>query len=390
MKKSKSQEYPKILKDILKHNDNPLNKVKIRVRELKSSYSLYLDFCKDGKREYENLKVRIPKDNKLLKISNNDQIRIIMGIVNEKTSQYFQDFHNFQLKDKFEDMDFISYVEKTIDERTHGNYRAMQKHLEKFTKGSLKFREVTPAFCESFKEYLDTATTLNSKNKKKLSKITIKYYLRSLSAILNRAVKDGYIQDNPNKHVRVKNVEAKKEYLSFDEVIEFYNVETKFEESKNCFVFGCLTGLRISDLKSLKFSEHINGDRLVIKQTKTGSTVTMKLHPLALRILDRQREKHPRSNQVFHLIYQGNVQEHIEKIRKKTSIQRHLTMHTSRHTFATLLLNSGAGIKTVSDLLGHRDLRTTLVYAKLTDLTKDKAIDDLPKWEEEKNSNDSN
>jgi integrase/recombinase XerD len=375
MKKSKNIELPKVIQEMIKSNDG--HRVKIRYRKLKDFYSIYLDLCNGFERKTVTIDKKILNtvDSKADDVATRD---FVFGLRSELESKFIQDKHGFLLKDNTHEIDFIKYTEDIIKKRTHGNYKAMLKHLINFSNGKLIFKNVTPSFCEEFKEYLLNVKTL--KGNKNLSIVTVKYYLRSLSVILNRAVKDGIINNNPNRENRVRYYEPEKTFLTLDEVKLFFEVDTNFIYSQNAFVFSCFTGLRISEIRILNFKKHISEEHIYFPQQKTGKRLRIKIKTFLFDIIEKQKKRHPGSDKIFLLPNQSTVQRQLQKIGDKAKLSKHLTFHVSRHTFATLLLTYGSGIKTVSELLGHSDLRTTLVYAKLVDSVKDKAIDDLPEF----------
>ena len=104
----------------------------------------------------------------------------------------------------------------------------------------------------------------------------------------------------------------------------------------------------------------------------------MPLHKNALNIINQQRKDGRTYGKIFLLSANNNTQSHIKKWVENAGINKHITWHCARHTFATLNLTYGTDIYTVSKLLGHRDIRTTQVYAKLIDKKKVEAINKLP------------
>jgi len=145
---------------------------------------------------------------------------------------------------------------------------------------------------------------------------------------------------------------------------------------KNGFLFGCWTGLRLSDIEKLKWSE-IQDNYLVFRQKKTKGVERMKLHKNALNILENQKLISDQSN-VFQMPQRATGQRILRDWIRSSGIKKNVTFHSARHTYATLLLTFGVDIYTVSKLLGHKDIKTTQVYAKLIDLKKDEAVDRLP------------
>lgn len=153
-------------------------------------------------------------------------------------------------------------------------------------------------------------------------------------------------------------------------------------EIKNAFIFSCYTGLRISDIRELTF-DRIRNVYLDFRQQKTQGVERMKLHPKAFEILEEQKERrrHSEDGKIFLLpLDSGTINKVVRNWMKTAGVKKKITFHCSRHTFATMCLTFDIDIYTVSKLLGHRDLKTTQIYAKLIDKKKDEAIDKLPSF----------
>jgi integrase len=145
-------------------------------------------------------------------------------------------------------------------------------------------------------------------------------------------------------------------------------------------LFGCYTGLRISDLRTLAWGD-IQRDPLQInkRQEKTERKAFVPLHAVAWGIIDDKR-LHGYKDPVFPALTKSktNTNEYLKRWAKKAGIEKNIGWHTARHTFAVLSLESGAEIYTVSKLLGHTDVKTTQVYANATDKMKREAVNALP------------
>jgi len=121
----------------------------------------------------------------------------------------------------------------------------------------------------------------------------------------------------------------------------------------------------------------INNNRLTIKQQKTQEMLTILLHDTALEILNKQRQKN--HTKVFNITSYVMWRRYVPEITKQAGIERRITGHCARHTFATQCLKQGAGIRTVQKLLAHSSITTTEKYAHVVDEMKDDAIRSLPK-----------
>lgn len=183
---------------------------------------------------------------------------------------------------------------------------------------------------------------------------------------------------NPARNISVKKGETRRTYLTKEEIIKLYNTECENKELKNAFIFACYAGLRFSDIFNLKINNVQNGS-IIFKQKKTKQVEKLKLHPVANKIFQEQKKNKAADSYVFIIKYCADkINRIIRNWVEKAGIEKHVTFHVARHTFATLLLTYDVDIYTVSKLLGHKDLKTTEIYAKLIDKKRDEAIDKLP------------
>ena len=142
------------------------------------------------------------------------------------------------------------------------------------------------------------------------------------------------------------------------------------------FLFSCFCGLRISDIKTLKWGELKSySDGLAIEklQVKTGQQITVPLSANALEWLPSKGEAKDESL-VFSLPSYFSINRCVKKWAKEADIKKDVTFHIARHTFATTLLTLGADIYTTSKLLGHQNIRTTQIYAEVVNKKKVEAV----------------
>jgi integrase len=201
---------------------------------------------------------------------------------------------------------------------------------------------------------------------------------------LNKAVRENIIPRNPAGAVKSISVpDADKVYLAPDELQRLADTPLKGElggEVRKAFLFSCFTGLRVSDLKSLSWGDiELNPLQLIKRQKKTGNKVYVPLHETAWKLIN-DGTIHSHTDLVFPRFggIKDAVNNYLSRWAEKAGIEKKIGWHTGRHTAAVLLLEGGAEIYTVSKLLGHTDLKTTLVYAKATDKMKRQAVNGLP------------
>jgi integrase len=145
------------------------------------------------------------------------------------------------------------------------------------------------------------------------------------------------------------------------------------EDIKSPFLFCCFTGLRFSDVKALRW-ENIENGVIILRMKKTREIVRVPISENARRFLPEAQEKGP----VFKIGPLNTLTRGLKLWAKEAGIKKDLHFHMSRHTFGTLALENGADIYTVSKLLGHRNVETTQIYAKVLDEGRKKAVDAIP------------
>jgi integrase len=167
--------------------------------------------------------------------------------------------------------------------------------------------------------------------------------------------------------------EPVREFLTLDEVKALARTECKNELIKKTFLFACLTGLRFSDIQKLKWSEVQQSEELghYIRfiQQKTKGSETLPISDEAFNLIGTERGK-PDDLVFPDMIYSDSRNMDLHRWMIKAGIEKHITFHCSRHTYATLQLTLGTDIFTVSKLLGHRHLKTTQIYANVIDEKK--------------------
>ena len=277
----------------------------------------------------------------------------------------------------------IKYIETLTEKRksskgNYGNWDSMLKHLQTFTPHDVTFKQVDKKFVEDFKHYLDQEA--KTKSNKNLSQNTKHSYFNKFRAALKQALKDGIIPINPTAGVEgFKQGEPQREFLTLQELQAAANTECEIPQLKTAFIFSCLTGLRWSDINKLIWSEiqHSNemGYYIRFRQKKTKGAETLPISNQAYGLLGERQDSDQR---VFKgLKYSAWHNLKLQQWIMKAGISKTITFHCARHTYATLQLTAGTDIYTVSKLLGHRELRTTQIYAKVIDEKKKEAANKI-------------
>lgn len=345
--------------------------VKLRKRKRASgNYSLYLDIYSQGKRQNEFLNLYLTND----RVSNKEVLKLAESIRSKRQLEIQNEQHGFvsSLKKK---ANFIDYFVTLVNERPadRSSWYCTQKKLETFTSGYIQFSDVNEVWLKSFQSFL-----LNE-----VGQCTAYHYYSNVKYALNRAVKDKIIAVNPAVYIKnIKKPDIKKEFLTFEEIKKLANTECSSEIVKQAFLFSCFTGLRLSDVKKIRFSD-IKNNTIDYVQKKTDRQEYLPLSTTAQNIINKRKlytelESDPL---IFNLQTKSIISGHIRKWVKKAELNKRITFHSARHTFATLSITQGVDLYTVSKLLGHKDISTTQVYAKIVDSKKNEAMDKLPKLE---------
>ena len=297
--------------------------------------------------------------------------------------EIYTGYEKEQLKIKeLGEQNFVEYFKMLADKRkasNHDNWISAYNYLETFTNGKLKFADLNEKFCNAFKEYLLTIKS-NRSSKTTLSQNSAVSYFNKLKATIKQAYKDGYLQNDLNGKIEpIKQAETRRNFLTIEELNSLAKTECNNPLLKRAALFSALTGLRFSDIKKLVWGE-INyskeqGYFIQFTQQKTKGVEVLPISKQAYNLLGEPKES---TIKVFEgLIYSAYENKHLYQWIGAAGITKNITFHCFRHTFATLQLSKGTDIYTVSKMLGHRELKTTQIYAKIIDQTKREAADKI-------------
>lgn len=243
----------------------------------------------------------------------------------------------------------------------------------------LKVNDLNEKFFNDFKEHLLT-TQSNKSEKATLSQNSAVSYFNKVKAALKQAFKDGMLQINLNAKIEpIKAAETQRNFLTIEELNKLVKTQCKNDLLKRAALFSALTGLRFSDIEKLTWNEleYIEGNGYFIqfKQQKTKGVEIMPISKQAYSLLGERKNA---TDKVFEgLEYSAYQNKFLHEWIKAAGIKKDITFHCFRHTYAVLQLSKGTDIYTVSKMLGHRELKTTQVYAKIIDETKRKAADSI-------------
>jgi len=349
----------------LKYNGNP------NLTKRNRPYKAQLDYILNGKRKRDIIKdiTFYPDDTKEIK---KEKERIVEKIRSQLEIE-LGNTNNGMVSRQLQKGNFITYFEKLGNNKkgnTKSTWDNTLKHLYEFQGNKINFEDISTVWLENFIKFL--------KNKE-LANNSIITYLNKINAALNQAVKEKIIFENSLKHInKPKKEETDIVYLLEDEIQKI--IDTKFwdNEAKNAFLFGCYTGLRASDIQNLKWTD-IQENQIKKSQIKTKNIAYIPLNPNSKMILEKQKHN---QKFVFKLSnHTSSLNRTIKKMIKLTDIKKDVHFHCSRHTFATLLVTAGTDIFTIAKLMGHKDIKSTMVYAKVIDKKKEEAVNSMKNFE---------
>jgi len=277
--------------------------------------------------------------------------------------------------------DFLSYFKNLSDSRKgdRDNWsNAALSYLTDFAEGRLKFADLNEKFCSDFKTYLLTTKSKRSSSKP-LNQNSAALYFTKFKAVLKQAFREGYLPtDLSGKVPNIKPVETHRQFLNQDELDRLAQTDCENEALKRAALFSALTGLRYSDIEKMTWSEiESSGGKHSIRftQKKTGGTELMPISNQAFTLLGEPKD--PTVQMFQGLEYSAYRNKQLYKWLGAAGITKDITFHCFRHTYATLLLSQGTPLITVSKMLGHRDLKTTQLYAKVMDSAKREAAESI-------------
>lgn len=317
------------------------------------------------------------KDSLLL----NTQIDTIHNIIKEyitvsaakRIDFSFSGLESFLLRKKSGES-FIKFVKTTIKERrditesTRKNHHRLISFLENKFDDIYTFSDLTRENIIKFD---------NELHKCGYKQTTIYTYHKFMKVYVNEALKRELIKKNPYSTLSFdKGKHDDRKFLTDEEIDAVRGVESSTEylqKAKDVFLFQCNTGLAYAELENFNFSKVEKRDgRFILRdhRKKTGEGYYIVLLPEAMQILEKYDYTLP-------LVTNQKYNQYLKLIAGIAQLNKNLTSHMARHTFAVRAINKGIRIETISRMLGHSNIKTTQIYAKILDKTVESAFDKL-------------
>jgi site-specific recombinase XerD len=288
---------------------------------------------------------------------------------------------------------YRKYITKCAENKQEYSKGVLSKHkntlnkLSEFLKTQsqegLLIEEVQYSWIKSFDHFLMTRVT--SKSEKPMCRNTTNKHHRRLKTIFLLAHREGVISQNPYRDFILRNTATNREFLSEQEIerLKSHSLggNTSLIRVRDIFMFSIYSGLRFSDAMSLTSNDllvdHEQRTWINKTQTKTNERVMVPLLSQAMEILSKYRP-----NEVTKIILPSisnqKLNSYLKTIAELVGINKKLTHHIARHTFATTItLSNDIPVEVVSKWLGHNSIRTTQIYAKVTSQYSAKVISRL-------------
>ena len=371
--------------------------VKIREKKLANgNVHLFLDIYYNGKRTREFLKLYlIPEKTPADKEQNRQTYNLAVSIRSKRQLELSRTEYDLP-KPYAEETPFLSFYRSMCEERhktpdsdgNWGNWHSCLKYLEIYADEKTTFKDINKEWVLGFKDFLNTVEKDSHKVTHKKDKSVFQglsqnsklSYFNKLRCCINKAFEDGVIQFNPMRGVEgFKQEEVERVYLTVEEIKSLTATPCMYPWLKRAFLFSCLTGLRKSDIEKLLWSEVQDFDgftRIVFRQKKTKAQEYLDINEQAVQYMGERGKPTDRVFSSFK--YSAWTILELKKWAFTAGITKNITFHTGRHTFATMMLSLGADIYTVSKLLGHKELATTQIYAKVLVKRKQDAVSLIP------------
>jgi len=366
------------------------NNVILREKALTNgNVSLYLDIYREGTRTYEFLKLYVNSKARtpIEREANREVWELAEKIRTQKESDLNHETHG-QISPNNRKVNLLDFFEVYYDKYTKKDIRMIRGAIDRFKdflkldypnyQNTIKPDQLTKDIVKDFVEFLE------SKSKGEGAR----GYFQRFKKIIAYAEERNIIMKNPCKGIicKVDDSALTKDILSMDEIQTLIKTQYAGQnpETRRAFIFCLYAGLRFCDVVVLKYSNVDYSNRLLkYEQTKTkghsaNSWVNTPLNDSLLSLIGTKTED---DDLIFKLPSHTMCLKALDHWVKRAGIDKHITWHCARHSFAVNILNNGANIKTVASLLGHSGLKHTEKYTRAVDSLKEQAINSLPTFE---------
>jgi integrase len=355
-------------------------KVTLRNRKLKDGRrTLYLDLYNSGARRFDYLNLYLTGD----RTADKETMRLAEAIAAKRKLDSVAADNDLPAPGRLQE-DFVAYCRQIGEGQRALNTRLVWKNaiarLTDYGGQTIPFARLTEDFLHGFRSYLLADLKQNS----------AAVYFAKIKTAVRRAVRKHILQRNPADEISIAAEETDRIHLTLPELRALEKTECDNQAVKDSFLFAAFSGLRYCDVKRLEWPNVSREGKcwlLDFRQQKTNSPEWLPLSAEAAAMIQRQKdaqvseriENPVAANAVFKLPAQQTIDKALKRWAVRAGLDKRISFHTGRHTFATIGLNRGIDIYTMSKLLGHKRLESTQIYAKVVDATKRKAVAMMPR-----------
>lgn len=348
---------------------------------------------KDRKRDYLKLYLWQAPRTPIERQQNKETLELAKKIRFERGQELLESVEGYRLKNERRKINFLDYFQTYIDNYTKKDIRMVQIALQRFK----DFLNETP-------EYKKFAKSIKPEQLDRDMMLAFTEYLQSRSIgegaksiyqrfkkVIKFAIEHDVMTKNPCTGIVIKVDDQilRKDVLSLDEEQSLINTHYDGENPniRRAFIMCLYCGLRFCDVKDLTFANVDYSNKLLkFEQNKTkghsaNSGVIIPLNDGLLRLIGEPTENQTKDSLIFPLPSYEMCLKALKRWVKRAGIEKHISWHCARHSFAVNILNNGANIKTVASLLGHSGLKHTEKYTRAIDSLKQDAINSLPTLE---------
>ena len=281
----------------------------------------------------------------------------------------------------FKIFNFINYFKKYTAKRqkTDSDNMAMAfRYFEDFiTSNNLKTCDLNESICEGFRSYLLSSPGISIREKSISRNTAVSYFAKFRSALKEAFSKGLFAEDLYSLVKPIKANETHRERLELTELQTLISTPMEPDVIKRAAIFSALTGLRFSDVKALKWSELRGRPGKYYLQYRQQKTLVAEYMPISDDAVNLMGGKKKLREAVFQNLKYSSIRIFLIRWLAKAGIKKNITFHCFRHTYATLQLEFGTDLYTVSKMLGHKHIKTTQVYAKVVDSKKDQTTNKI-------------
>ena len=317
-----------------------------------------------------------------------ETIELAKKIRFEREQEFLENKEGYRLK-KDKTLNFLDFYQAYIENYTKKDLRMVRIAYNRFVDflkvyhplmaEYIKPDAITHDMMVKFADYLQTRSVGEG----------AKSILQRFKKVVRFCVSQGLMAKDPCEGVKciVDDQVLKKDILSQEEIQRL--IETHYprekENVRNAFIFCLYTGMRFCDVKDLRYGSIDYANRLLsFEQDKTKghsarSWVSIPLNDGLLTLVGKPEDSGKgKEDLIFDLPTYESCCKSVRRWVKRAGIDKHISWHCARHSFAVNILNNGANIKTVASLLGHSGLKHTEKYTRAVDKLKENAINSLP------------